>query len=673
MKKTNNQKSKMRVTAFFMMILQLVHNYGFAQSSNCIDLSNPYASFITGTYGTFYNPYQYTGIVSGRHTVITRQGTDPRTNGGLYMIPPGESYSFKLGNENVGAEAESIIIEILVDTSNFNLLILKYAAVMEDPNHIPSHQPRFKFDILNTQNQPINPDCLSADFVANASLGWHDNNGVLWKDWTNVGVDISEFHGQTIRVRLTTFDCEESGHFGYAYFLLSCANKLISIEDCGDADDYTYSAPDGFAYKWFWEDNPSQIISDRQSVSVSASENRTLQCHVSFIENPNCGFDLYSNVHYRYPLSDFSVQATDYPQKFQFLNQSSISNDGINPDGTGVPCGNAFWNFGDGQISYSFSPEHTYAHPGEYTVMMVAGLNNFSCTDTTYHSLIVLAYNEFDALSCEEYEWNNITYTRSGDYTQVFPTSHMYDSLVVLHLTIVHDEMCEIEDKGCEEYEWHGNTYTYSGVYYEHYVSHWGCDSIVALNLMVEYEPLFHIVGTHFPIAGTEEAYTKYEYRIEMDNPLSSVDSVHWSMSYTNGFELIPFDGGLKAHLVLYAYSLDTIEIKAVAYNRCGLGENTTWYRTTYFDVEDNQVMNDFEIYPNPNKGVCNLSFYHAMEAFAIQIFDSYGREVLQRNYYCNSAINAISLDLSKFPDGLYFIILNHEGKRTIRKCLINK
>lgn len=673
MKETNNQKSRKWVATISLMILLLVSPYGYAQSSNCIDLSNLNASYIYGTYGDYYNPYQFNGIVNGRHTVIRQQGIDPRTNGGLYMIPPGESYSIKLGNENVGAEAESIIVEIIVDTNNYNLLILKYAAVMEDPNHIPSHQPRFKFDILNTQNQPINPDCLSADFVANASLGWHTNGIVLWKDWTNVGVDISEFHGQTIRVRLTTYDCEETAHFGYAYFVLSCANKLISIEDCGDAAEYTYSAPDGFTYNWFWQDNPLQTISTGQSVSVSVSENRTLQCHVSFIENPNCGFDLYSNVHYRYPLSDFFVQTTDCPQRLHFINQSAISNDGENPDGTGTPCGDAFWDFGDGQTSYSFSPTHTYALPGEYTIMMVAGLNNFSCTDTTYRSVNIPSNYEFDTLSCEYCVWHNETYTKSGDYSCNIPTSYGCDSLVTMHLTIAHDVTYEFDDKGCEEYVWNGNKYTYSGEYNHHYVSHQGCDSLVTLNLQIDYEPLFHIVGTHFPIAGTEEAYTKYEYRIVLENPLCSVDSVHWSMSYTNGFELIPFDGGLRAHLVLYAYSLDTIEITAITYNRCGSGENTTWYRTTYFDVEDNQIMDDFDVYPNPNNGLCNLSFNHAIGKFGLQVFDSYGHKVWQRNYYWTSENDSIILDLNNIHDGLYFFVLNHEGRKIVRKCIINK
>lgn len=218
-------KNKTNIYVQRIVILMLLMPFEILAQNHCIDLSNLNAPYIHCTYGDFYNPYCYNGVNYGRHTVITQQGEDPNTNGGLQMIPPGENYSIRLGNSNTGAEAESISCDILVDTNNYDLLILKYAAVMENPNHSPSHQPRFKFDILDVNDHQINPECLSADFISNVSLGWHSTGNVLWKDWTNVGVDISDYHGETIRVRLTTYDCEESGHFGYAYFILSCGEK----------------------------------------------------------------------------------------------------------------------------------------------------------------------------------------------------------------------------------------------------------------------------------------------------------------------------------------------------------------------------------------------------------------------------------------------------------------
>ena len=64
---------------------------------------------------------------------------------------------------------------------------------------------------------PINTGCYSADFVASENMGWNYNSGgTLWKDWTPVAINLTPLHGQTIHVKLTTYDCNHDGHFGYA-------------------------------------------------------------------------------------------------------------------------------------------------------------------------------------------------------------------------------------------------------------------------------------------------------------------------------------------------------------------------------------------------------------------------------------------------------------------------
>ena len=45
-------------------------------------------------------------------------------------------------------------------------------------------------------------------------------------------------------------------------------------------------------------------------------------------------------------------------------------------------------------------------------------------------------HNEFSATACDNYTWNEQTYTASGDYTQTFTASNSADSIVTLHLTI---------------------------------------------------------------------------------------------------------------------------------------------------------------------------------------------------------------------------------------------
>ena len=128
-------------------LLQAQHRNPVATQSNCIDLTDLTAPYIHCTYGFFSNPYANDGIASGRHTVITQQAIDSLTCSYMCVlhldkIPPNETYSVKLGNSDVGARAESIAVDITIDTNIFDLLVLKYAAVLQDPGHEPSGQPR---------------------------------------------------------------------------------------------------------------------------------------------------------------------------------------------------------------------------------------------------------------------------------------------------------------------------------------------------------------------------------------------------------------------------------------------------------------------------------------------------------------------------------------------------
>ena len=89
--------------------------------------------------------------------------------------------------------------------------LLRYAAVLENPGHSPAMQPRFKFSIVDENNNPLDEDCYSADFISSDALGWntyhYDTNTVLWKDWTAIGVDLAPLDGQRIYVKMTTYDC----------------------------------------------------------------------------------------------------------------------------------------------------------------------------------------------------------------------------------------------------------------------------------------------------------------------------------------------------------------------------------------------------------------------------------------------------------------------------------
>ena len=167
--------------------------------------------------------------------------------------------SVRLGNWNNGSQAETVTYTYTVPANSNVIMILKYAVVFEEPGH--SQPPEFNMQITNLQGQSIGT-CTEATFLCDGTLTdatWHSCQAVgsysslstiWWKEWTQVGFNLSQYAGQTLKICFTTKDCNASGHFGYAYYVLSCTEAQITGLSCGDALEARVSAPDGFNYQW---------------------------------------------------------------------------------------------------------------------------------------------------------------------------------------------------------------------------------------------------------------------------------------------------------------------------------------------------------------------------------------------------------------------------------------
>ena len=218
------------------------------------DFMNLHGSCVTCNYGKTSNPFQNTGVVNGRHTLITHQGSDPNTGGQLPLLPPGESSVIRLGNERTGAEAEAITYRFIVD-DNAAILLLKFAVVLQDPSHLAIHQPRFVVRVLDGNGQLVE-DCAEYAVSAGAGIpgfqtyaGWY-GECIRWRPWTNVGIDLSHFVGQEVRVQFVTYDCDWYGHFGYAYFTASCISNRLDLVSCNGQTVTLAAPPDFDSYHW---------------------------------------------------------------------------------------------------------------------------------------------------------------------------------------------------------------------------------------------------------------------------------------------------------------------------------------------------------------------------------------------------------------------------------------
>ena len=467
-----------------------------------------YADNVVCRAGSYSNPDMAVGVVDfgnqsnlSRHTVHDDLNeTDPYTNGMLHTVPDGYCTSVRLGNSSTGSQAESITYTFDVDTADYDLLLLKYAAVLEDPNHSPEEQPRFTFLITDVNGDTISP-CYNADFIANANLGWNTGSryDVLWKDWTTVGVDLSPMHGQVIRIKLTSYDCDQGGHFGYAYFVIDVDNKALRSNSCS-AEENTFYAPSGFAYSWYDSLAPSVILSTTDSLHVSSEG--TFYCNLSFVGAPNdaahsnCFFTMMAHSGVRYPFARFTPVLIDTASCsvswMRMVNQSIVTRDSAHLDSMANGCESYLWRFDDGTSSGDINPRHAFA-PGLHTVTLYAMLAEGQCSDSVTHTFLIespcMVTDTVSVTICdgETYSVFDTLLATSGEY--LLDSLGVSDSLFIrlVYLTVNPRSFDTVVQSVCDSYLWPqtGNSYTVTGMYDDTLVNAYGCDSIRTLSLTV--------------------------------------------------------------------------------------------------------------------------------------------------------------------------------------------
>lgn len=344
-----------------------------------------------GYTGSYANPASSTGIVGGRHTIITAQGVDPNSCGGLQMIPPGSNRSARLGNSGTGAQGERLTYTMNVTNLNA-LFVYKYACVLQDPGHSPSDQPVFQVRLLNANGQQINGSCgIYTVYAGQPGQNFQTCGGVKWLPWTIVGVDLSPYIGTNVTIEFTTKDCDLGGHYGYAYVVAECSPLQLDLDYCFGASQVTIAGPAGFqSYQWSSGQTTQSI-----SVPVATAAPQYTVTMQSFSNQGNCSVSLTAAPIPTSIQNDFTYSSVCPWEQAQFFSTPTIFPDSIN----GVPLINGganqwFWNFGDGTLlsgsdaTIHMNPFHTYQQAGTYTVEHVV-ITQAGCSDTISHLVTV--------------------------------------------------------------------------------------------------------------------------------------------------------------------------------------------------------------------------------------------------------------------------------------------
>ncbi|MDR0831100.1 MAG: T9SS type A sorting domain-containing protein [Prevotellaceae bacterium] len=468
-------------------------------------------------YGDYNNPSSITGIVddgqdaeTSRHTLITAPSFDPRTDGLLSTIPDGSLATVRLGNWQIGAEAERLTYTFTVDPE-YAILLMKYAVVLEDPGHTPPEttQPKFTLEILNAQNENVDADCGNANFVAGSTTNdetWHSvgsgYNLTLWKEWTTVGLNLQERAGQTLKVRLTTYDCSQSGHYGYAYFTLDCKKGELKGLSCGSEEVKPIEAPEGFNYCWYLaSDRYQTCINTTRTFVPAPTDTNTYICKVMQKNNPGCFFNLPARLSPRYAEAHQDWQwVPEHCENYIKLVNNSVIKYGDNASDEPVEYSTWTLSNASGVVSVinEVSPKVRVPDEGaDYNVELISRIaNGESCGADTINFRVVVPkvapiQQKTTANVCdgETYRWlaNGQNYTQTTNDTIFHVNGAGCDSLEILNLFVGAKYAPELFDTICrgESRSWEGQTLTETGIYEARYPTSVGCDSVITMNFFV--------------------------------------------------------------------------------------------------------------------------------------------------------------------------------------------
>ena len=477
---------------------------------------------------SYYNEYRYDegrryGIYGNnsstfyrsRHTICFEGETDPRCDNLLNTVPEGEKYSMRLGNWYNG-EGESVTYTHTIDSGYKLVLLLKYAVVLQDPSHDSKENPHFTLEILDENDQLLDPVCWFADFAADKNAeGWNNAvnaheptssefRNIVWKDWTTIGInlsDLSQYGDRTIKIRLTTKDCTRGQHFGYAYFTLSCTTGDMRGMSCGLRPE-RFEVAEGFAYNWYLMDDTTKTqVCDSNVFIVQPTDTNSYHVDVISLENSECYYTLNAYTLPRLPQPKATYKHTphDCLNEVSLINDSyvyKIMLDGSEQNDGRIVIDSIQWDFGEYGTSTEIEPKLVVPNEGDtfkVSLRVVAG----GCAVAEEYTIEVPAIATIEDSYIYKYICEGDTlmfqgkeYTLAGEYVLDTVTNSIgCDSISYLVIDYLKGDTVELYDTICFAmlpYEFYGQDCYTTGTYEHTTLTVSGCDSIhYIMNLTV--------------------------------------------------------------------------------------------------------------------------------------------------------------------------------------------
>lgn len=328
-------------------------------------------------------------IVNGRHTIMTGTGTDPNTCNNLTVVAPGSTTSARLGDALTGFDiglsdggAEILTYDFFISPQS-SMIIYKYAVVFENPAaHSNVQMPRFLASLIDLQtNQIVN--CTEYNVFAGAGIpGFSSCGSVVYSDWKTVGVDVSQYMGQTLRLKFTTTDCSISGHYGYAYVDASCAPFALDTRYCvnvAGVPSAVVEAPTGFD-SYYWTDSVGNVLGTTPTITIQNPVlGDTVNCQITSFNG--CIANLQAVLTPSNISPTFASDTACLGSSTNLINTTIFVN---------AVQDSIHWSSSDGFSSDSTVFSHIFPAAGTYSVTMFVQ-SDAGCFDSIVQDVIVAA------------------------------------------------------------------------------------------------------------------------------------------------------------------------------------------------------------------------------------------------------------------------------------------
>lgn len=252
------------------------------------------------------------------------------------------------------------------------------------------------------------------------------------------------------------------------------------------------------------------------------------------------------------------------------------------------------------------------------------------------------SYTTDTHISCDSLVWiNGITYTSSNNSAiYIMGNAAGCDSIITLDLTILHSVNHSETVTACGSAIINGTIYTNSQTVVDIYAGQAAnsCDSIVTTTLVINDLPDVTTTVSGLTITANLSG-ANYQWIDCGNNNQPIVGETNATFTATAN--------GSYAVIVTDANCSDTSTCMVI--NTVGLTKQAL-------------ELVGVSIFPNPTNGKITVEIADAnKEAYTITLLDALGREITTKNTMTNS----ISLDLSEYQKGVYFVCVSNDSNQT--------